>query len=100
MSIFRLAEEEPSLRPSDRAPTRRAAAKLGERTGAVPRPVVEDLIDVLHQQARAMEGLVEQVERAAGHLPGVSGEFSAAASQLSELHQRARALATPAAATA
>jgi hypothetical protein len=31
--------------------------------------VVEDPIDVLHQQARAMKGLAEQVERTAGHMP-------------------------------
>ena len=44
ISIFRLAEEEPSLRPSDRGPTGLAAARLGERTGTVPRPAVEELI--------------------------------------------------------
>lgn len=44
MSIFRLAEEEPSLRPSDREPTGAAAARLGEWTGTVPRPEVEGVI--------------------------------------------------------
>jgi hypothetical protein len=44
LSVFRLAEEEPSIRPSDREATGKAAVALGEWTGKVPRPVVEELI--------------------------------------------------------
>jgi hypothetical protein len=44
MSVFRIAEEEPLLRPSDREATDAAAAALGEWTGTVPRPVVEEIM--------------------------------------------------------
>ena len=47
MSVFRLAEEEPLIRPSDREATGAAAARLGEWTGSVPRPVVEELMSGL-----------------------------------------------------
>lgn len=47
MSVFRLAEEEPLLRPSDRAATDAAAAALGEWTGTVPRAVVEEIVEGL-----------------------------------------------------
>jgi len=47
MSVFRLAEEEPLLRPSDRGVTGAAAAALGEWTGAVSRAIVEEIIEGL-----------------------------------------------------
>lgn len=47
MSVFRLAEEEPLLRLSDREATDGAAAALGEWTGTVPRAVVEEVMSGL-----------------------------------------------------
>ena len=47
MSVFRLAKEEPLLRPSDREATDAAAAALGEWTGRVPRAVVEEVMEGL-----------------------------------------------------
>jgi hypothetical protein len=44
MTVFRLAEEEPLIRPPDRAATAAAAEALGEWNGQVPRSVVEELI--------------------------------------------------------
>ena len=63
MSVFRLAEEEPLLRPSDREATRAAALRLGEWTGAVPRPVVEGIM--VEMSGEEVSGLVSLVEELA-----------------------------------
>jgi hypothetical protein len=63
------------------------------------RQVVEDLIGVMHLQAKELEKLVDRVEQVAGHL-GYQHQFSVVASELSELHLRIKNLsqsATPAA---
>jgi hypothetical protein len=51
------------------------------------RKAVEDLIDVLHLQAKELEKLVERVEQVTGHL-GYQHQLSVVASALSELHVR------------
>jgi hypothetical protein len=48
----------------------------------------------LHRQAKELEKLVERVERVAGHL-GDQHELSIIASELSELHVRAKKLEGP-----
>jgi hypothetical protein len=53
------------------------------------RKIVEDLIDVMHLQAKEMEKLVDHIEQATGHL-GYQTQFSVIASELSELHIRIR----------
>ena len=63
MSVFRLAEEEPLLRPSDREATGAAAARLGERTGTVPRPVVEKIM--AEMSCAEVAGLVSLADEAA-----------------------------------
>ncbi len=63
MSVFRLAEEEPSLRPSDREATQAAAASLGEWTGAVPRRVVERIMAKMSSEEAS--GLVSTAEELA-----------------------------------
>jgi hypothetical protein len=56
------------------------------------RQVVEDLIDVLHLQAKELEKLVDHVEQVAGRL-GYQHQFSVVASELSALHVRIKKLA-------
>lgn len=53
--------------------------------------IVEDLVGVMHLQARELEKLVERVEQVAGRL-GDAHQFSVIASELSELHVRIRKL--------
>jgi hypothetical protein len=55
------------------------------------RQVVEDLIGVMHLQARELETLVERVEQVAGHLD-YRHRLSVIASELSELHVRVKQL--------
>ncbi len=56
------------------------------------RAIVDDLVSVLHTQARAMERLVAHIEQVAGHVGG-TGELSVIASELSGIHRRIRQLA-------
>jgi hypothetical protein len=58
------------------------------------RQIVEDLVDVLHLQARELESLVEHVEQVAGRLD-YQHQFSLVASELSELHVRIKKLSPP-----
>jgi hypothetical protein len=51
------------------------------------RKVVEDLIDVMHLQAKELEQLVVQVEQIAERLPG-ENRLSLVVSELSELKRR------------
>jgi hypothetical protein len=53
------------------------------------RGVIEDLIDVMHLQAKELEKLVVQVERSVGRLPGES-QLAVIASELAELKQRVK----------
>ena len=56
--------------------------------------IVEDLIGVMHLQARELGKLVERVEQVAGRL-GYHNQFSVVASELSELHMRVKKLGGP-----
>ena len=58
------------------------------------RRIVEDLIGVMRLQAKELEKLVERVEQVAGHL-GYHNQLSVVASELSELHVRAKKLGGP-----
>jgi len=58
------------------------------------RKVVEDLVEVMHLQARELEKLVEYIEQGSGHL-GYQHQFSVVASELSELHLRVQKLGGP-----
>jgi len=49
--------------------------------------IVEDLVDVMHLQAKELEKLVVQVEQVAGRLPG-ENRLSLIVSELSELKRR------------
>jgi hypothetical protein len=51
------------------------------------RKIVEDLIDVMHLQAKELENLVIQIEQITGRLPGES-RLSLIVSELSELKRR------------
>lgn len=51
--------------------------------------IVEDLLDVMQVQAKALEQLVLQVEQVAGRLPQ-ENQFSPIVSELSELKRRIR----------
>ena len=53
--------------------------------------VLDDLIEVLHSQARSLEKLVAHVEQVSGHLPEV-GELSVVLSTLTGLHHRVKKL--------
>jgi hypothetical protein len=53
--------------------------------------IVEDLIEVMHVQAKELEKLVEQVEQGAGRLAS-KPQMSVVASELSELHNRIKHL--------
>ena len=53
--------------------------------------VVDDLIEVLHLQARELEKLIGHVEQVTAHLPEAS-EMSVIRSSLSGLHQRVKKL--------
>ena len=53
--------------------------------------VVEDLIRVMHQQAKELERLAEHVGRPVG-FPGIMPEFNIIAAELSELQLRAARL--------
>ncbi len=55
----------------------------------VLRQIVEDLIEVLHLQAKELEKLIPHVEQAAGRLT-YEPQFSVVASELSELLVRVR----------
>jgi hypothetical protein len=55
------------------------------------RQIVEDLIEVMHLHARETEKLVEHVQQVAGRLE-YRHEFSAIASELSELRNRIQKL--------
>jgi hypothetical protein len=55
------------------------------------RKALEDLIDVLHLQAKDLEKLVTAVEQATGRL-GYESQLSVVASELSELHHRVKHL--------
>jgi hypothetical protein len=55
------------------------------------RQIVEDLIEVMHLQAKELEKLVEHVEQVAGHL-GYQHQLPVVASELSELHVRIKKL--------
>lgn len=57
------------------------------------RKIVEDLINVMHLQAKELEGLVVRVEQVAGRLPE-EGRFSLIVSELSELKRRIQGLGT------
>jgi gamma-glutamyl phosphate reductase len=56
------------------------------------RQILEDLVDVLHLQAKELEKLVERVEQVAGRLDP-EPRFSTVVSELSELHLRVKKLA-------
>ncbi|HKI35926.1 MAG TPA: hypothetical protein VKA46_28985 [Gemmataceae bacterium] len=58
------------------------------------RKVVEDLVQVMHVQAKDLEKLVEHIEQGTGHL-GYQHQFSVVASALSELHLRVQKLSGP-----
>jgi hypothetical protein len=49
--------------------------------------IVEDLIDVMHLQAKQLENLVVHVEQIAGRVPG-DNQLSLIVSELSELKRR------------
>jgi len=49
--------------------------------------IVEDLVDVMHLQAKELEKLVVQIEQVAGRLPG-ENRLSLIVSELSELKRR------------
>ena len=49
--------------------------------------VLDDLIELLHLNAKELEKLVAHVEQVTGHLP-YQHQFSVVASGLSALHQR------------
>jgi hypothetical protein len=55
------------------------------------RDIVEDLINVVHLQAKELEKLVAHVEQVTTHLP-YQHQFALVASELSELHQRIKKL--------
>lgn len=57
--------------------------------------IVEDLVAVMHAQARELEKLVEHIERSTGHL-GYQPQFSIIASELSDLQVRVRKVQTAA----
>lgn len=57
--------------------------------------IVEDLIDVMHLQAKELEKLVVQVEQIAGRLPA-DNQLSLIVSELSELKRRIQGLDTTA----
>jgi hypothetical protein len=59
------------------------------------RAIVEELIDVVHDQTRELEKLIGYVERLTGHL-GYENQFSVISSRLSDLHLRAKKLKSPA----
>lgn len=62
LRVFRLAEEQPELRPASLEAAERAAAGLGERTGTVPRPVVERVIAAIaDDDVRRLVGLAERL---------------------------------------
>ncbi len=56
------------------------------------RQAVEDLIEVMHLQARELEKLVAQVEQLTGRL-SYEPQLSVVVSELSELHHRVKKLA-------
>jgi hypothetical protein len=58
------------------------------------RQIIEDLIDVMHLQAKELEKLVDHIEQRAGHL-GYQTQFSVIASELSELHVRIKKQGPP-----
>jgi hypothetical protein len=58
------------------------------------RLVVEDLIRVMHDQARNLEGLVEHLGQAVGRLPD-GADLSIIRSELAALHVRAKELVAP-----
>jgi predicted RecB family endonuclease len=58
------------------------------------RQIVEDLIGIMHTQAKEVEKLVEHVQQVAGHLE-YQHQFSVIASELSELQVRLKKLARP-----
>jgi hypothetical protein len=51
------------------------------------RKIVEDLISVMHLQAKELEDLVVRIEQVAGRLPG-ENRLSVIVSELSELKRR------------
>lgn len=53
--------------------------------------IVEELIDVLHLQARELEKLISHIEQVTAHLPEAS-EISVVRSELSALHIRLKKL--------
>jgi hypothetical protein len=55
------------------------------------RDIVDDLINVVHLQAKELEKLVAHVEQVTTHLP-YQHQFALVASELSELHQRIKKL--------
>jgi hypothetical protein len=57
------------------------------------RKIVEDLINVMHLQAKELEKVVVQVEQVAGHLPE-EARLSLIVSELSELKRRIQGLST------
>lgn len=62
MSVFRLAEEEPEIRPSDREVTGAAAATLGEWRGTVARAVVAEITESLPEdEVRRLVSLAEDL---------------------------------------
>ena len=58
------------------------------------RKVLEDLIDVMHLQAKELEKLVTHVEQVASRLT-YEPQLSVVASELSELRHRVKKLAEP-----
>jgi hypothetical protein len=58
------------------------------------RRIVEDLIHVMHVQAKDLETLIDRVEQVAGRLSSPP-LFSIIASELSELHARTKKLIAP-----
>jgi hypothetical protein len=60
------------------------------------RRIVEDLIRVMHQQAKELERLADHVARPVGY-PGDIPEFNIVAAELSELQVRLGRLSQPAA---
>jgi len=59
------------------------------------RQTVEDLIQIMHLQARELEKLVAHVEQVAGHHLGYQDQFSLVASELTGLHHRIQKLRFP-----
>lgn len=55
------------------------------------RLVVEELIRVMHEQARELETLVDHLAQSAGRLPD-RGDLSVVRSELAALHVRAKKL--------